>query len=283
MNDDSRFPSLRWGLSTLGCPEASLEQAVKTADDFGMEFLEIRTISGSNKVSEMLGRPENHAAAERLVAAGRVRVLDSSFRIASTDPDAKAELLNVARTADEFGIPYIRLFGGFSGEPTPEVFRDCANNLTWFKAQKFRARLALETHDGFAWSPRVLALMEHCGEPIPVIWDAHHTFQSGGEPFADSFRALRPHIIDVHFKDSHFGTRDGERRLVQDLPGAGEVPLTELFALLERERFDAPVVLEYEKLWHPYLPELPLALAAWRKLIAKTGSCPDGTNAGGTK
>ena len=262
-----KYPSLHWGISTLGCPDADLAQAAALADRNGIEYLEIRTVSGENDVAKTLRVPENRPTAVRLTESGRVRVLDSSFRIASTDLAAHDALLDVARTADEFNIPYIRLFGGFSGELTGDILRQCMDNIMWFKSFGFRTRLALETHDGFSWSDRVVKLMELCGEELPVIWDAHHTFQVGKEPFAESLRLLKPFLVTIHFKDSHWDiAAEGGPQFIHDLPGAGEVPLTELFELLEQEKITVPVVLEYEKLWRQYLPELSEALTAWQNL-----------------
>ena len=43
------------------------------------------------------------------------------------------------------------------------------------------------------------------------------------------------------------------------LPGQGEFPMPTLRKLLAAE-FAGPVSFEWEKLWHPYLPELEEAL-----------------------
>ena len=48
--------------------------------------------------------------------------------------------------------------------------------------------------------------------------------------------------------------------------GEGDVPLDELFALLEKNRVQYPVSLEYEKKWCAYLPVLDEALEAWKRL-----------------
>jgi sugar phosphate isomerase/epimerase len=39
------------------------------------------------------------------------------------------------------------------------------------------------------------------------------------------------------------------------LPGTGQMPLGELFALLRTQKFGGVVSLESEKMWHPYLPD----------------------------
>ena len=261
----SEYPSLRWGLSTLGCPELTLPEAVALADQYGMEFLELRTISNSSMVFNTLYLPENAPCARQLTAAGRCRVLDSAFFLAVQNDSAREELLKIARTADDFKIPYIRIFGRFPASGlSDELLEICCNNLNWFKNQNFQVQLALETHDTFCQVPKVMELMKCCG-PMPVIWDAHHTARFADEALADSFGMLKENIIEVHFKDSHF--EGAEKKYVGDIPGQGEMPLHELFTLLEKEKFPHPVIFEYEKFWQPELPAFTTALEAWHKMV----------------
>ena len=130
----------------MGCPECSLPQAVELADRYGIEFLEIRTLNNTVDCRKTLYDPENELAMRRLAAAGRCRVLDSSFGLTADDPAARDVLLQIARIADDFRIPYIRVFGGGNwGEAiTDERVRRAADNLAWFRRQKFTAILALD-------------------------------------------------------------------------------------------------------------------------------------------
>lgn len=261
----SKYPSLRWGLSTLGCPEFTLPQAVALADHYGMEFLELRTLSSSSEVFNTLYLPENEPCARQLTAAGRCRVLDSAFFLAVKNDSAREELLKIARTADDFHIPYIRVFGRFpASDLSDELLAVCLDNLAWFREQHFQVQLALETHDSFCQVPKVMALLKACGG-MPVIWDAHHTTRFADEVPADSFEMLKEYIIEVHFKDSHF--EGAEKKYVGDLPGQGLMPLHELFTLLEKEKFPHPVIFEYEKFWQPELPPLTEALDAWQQMV----------------
>ena len=76
---------------------------------------------------------------------------------------------------------------------------------------------------------------------------------------------LAGHVVDVHVKDSRL---ESDGKLVATVPGEGDLPVGELLDLLEKADYTGPVTLEYEKLWHPYLPELRVALEAvnrvWR-------------------
>ena len=125
--------TLTWGLSTLGCHTLSLPEAVALADEYDMHFVEIRAVSGSLELSEMFQREENREALRRLTAAGRVRVLDTSFGITSQDEKARAALLALGKLADQYGIPYLRIFGGFpfAEELTEARLEAARENLLW--------------------------------------------------------------------------------------------------------------------------------------------------------
>ena len=260
------YPHLRWGLSTLGCPEYSLPQAVDLADEYGIEFLEIRTLNNSVDCTETLRRPENLPAMKRLAEAGRCRVLDSSFGLAVVKPEAQEALAKIAAIADEFGIPFIRVFGGGNyGEPLDEARVAAARqNLEWYASQGFRARLALETHDLCSSADFCRELQRRCGQEFPIIWDAHHTHHIADESFRESFDKMKAFIVGVHFKDSHHvQDENGARQCSYDLIGHGTVPLRELFDLLEQARFAGPVTLEHEKFWRKQLPDIRAELDSW--------------------
>lgn len=261
---------LQWGFSTLGCPERSLPEAVSLADEFGIRFVEIRALSGSVKLQETLVAPENRAALERLTAAGRVLVVGSSFRLAADQTDVREEMSRQARIADSFGIDYIRVFGGCSiDDPVEKILPVVRDNLQWFQSLGLKkTRIALETHDGLASAARCAGLFDALGEAVPVIWDAHHTWRFANESMKNACSLLKDAMVDVHFKDSVFPA--GAEKIRSESPGDGDVPLEELFRLLAEVKFTGPVTLEHEKMWHPYLPELPVALEATAAIVRRT-------------
>jgi len=269
MMKTSRYSTLRWGLSTLGCPDFDLPRAVELADSYGIDSLEIRTLNGSVDCGKTLYLPENEPVMRRIAGEGRCHVLDSSFGLCARKEGDRELLEAVARTADDFGIPYIRVFGGGTfGEPLDDArIGNARENLAWYHAQGFRAVPALETHDLCSSAVFCARLQEACGEKIPVIWDAHHTFQVAGEPFEESFRILRENIVGIHFKDSNPVVKNGTKTWEYTVLGQGVVPLAELFGLLEREGVRVPVTLEHEKFWRPNLPDIRVMLDSLLELV----------------
>ena len=271
MEKINRYAALNWGISTLGCPECNLPQAVELADRYGIKYFEIRTLNNTVNCQETLYYPENEPAMRKLAAEGRCQVLDSSFGITADKAGQREALAEIARTADDFNIPYIRIFGGgnYGEELTEERIRNAVDNLNWYKSQQFNARLALETHDICSSSDFCLALQEYANEHLPIIWDAHHTRQIAGEEFSESFRKLADNIVSVHFKDSHYASIDGVQYCEFDLIGEGLVPMDELFTLLTENNVKVPVTLEHEKFWRKNLPALAVMLDSWQDFCSK--------------
>ena len=261
--------NLRWGLTTLGRPEATLAESMMDADRYNIEFIEPRAINGSVELQDTLADPETFKLLCELTAAGRVRVLGTSFRLAAEDPEGREKLARIAEFADRAGVPYLRIFGGclMTDEVDDAVVGRARSNMEWFDSLNTKCKLALETHDGFSSAARCVKLMNALGRRIPIVWDAHHTWRIGGEELAYSFDLLKDDIVDVHFKDSVRNTEPGPHSSIAKNLGDGDVPLDELFTMLEKDNVQYPVSLEYEKKWCPYLPELDEALAAWQKLF----------------
>jgi len=267
-----RYKNLHWGISTLGCPELDLAGAVELAERYNMEFFEVRTISNSNEPWITLAVPENAGVMRKLVAADRCRVLDSSFGLTAINEDARAALLKTARVADEFNIPYIRVFGGgaFTDEFTPERIKAAEENLAWYAAQNCKAKLALETHDICSSTSRCAELLKIAKGELFIVWDAHHTRQIAGDVLAESYQILKDYIVTVHFKDSvYVYDADNVRYCEYTLPGEGLAGLDELFSLLDAEKPDFPVIFEHEKFWRKNLPELPVVLDAWQNFCTR--------------
>ncbi len=255
--------NFKWGFSTLGCPQSTLPEALRLAEEFGFPYLELRTLGGSLDLPKELAKPENGEVLRQLTAQKRVLVLGSSFGISSKENDRDG-FEALGRLADRFDIPYLRIFGGFdfSREPGENEFAAARENLDWIRSLRLKARPALETHDGYSSARRCRKLMEALNEELPIVWDAHHTWRFAGETLQESWNLLGPLVVDVHLKDS---IRDSGGKTIATLPGEGDVPVEECLALLAAATYAGPVTFEYEKQWEPHLPELRIALEAFNR------------------
>ena len=249
------MPDIKWGFSTIGCPDWTLEEASCFGLQANYPLLEVR-ITGKDFPERALLR--------RLGEEKRCLILGTSFGLISDSPDFRTMLKDCALLAADCAVPYIRIFGGcaFSEPFEEDKFDNARRNLAFFDSLNLPVELILETHDCFSSAQRVCKLFEKLDRSLPVIWDTYHTFFSGKESLSQSWELLKDFIKDVHVKDG------SPAELT--LPGKGKFPLTELFNLLKEQNYSGLITCEHEKMWHKELPDLSeaiRALAPFKKIL----------------
>ena len=259
---------LRWGFSTLGCPELSLPEVCALAAEFGLPNLELRALSGRVDLPACTGEMGwSPPVAADLISghACRLVVAGSSFKLVGNNPTMRAEFVQYCTWADSWRAPYVRVFGGgVWGEALREEdYEQAADTVRWWRRERethdWRTEMLLETHDAFSASPPCVELMRRLDTPLGVIWDSHHTWRLGGESPADSWAGLSAWVRHVHLKDS-IDKHSARHPFTYVLPGDGQAPLADIVGLLRAQQFAGVISLEWEKLWHPYLPPLRAAL-----------------------
>jgi sugar phosphate isomerase/epimerase len=129
-------------------------------------------------------------------------------------------------------------------------------------------RVLLETHDAFSAGQTVSDLLTLSGDVgTGVIWDLHHPYAQK-EPLARTVELIGGRTYHVHTKD---GKDDGTLTLL----GEGDLPLRDQFAALRDLGYTGYLSLEWEKAWHPELPNpevaFPHAAAYTRRLCGELG------------
>jgi sugar phosphate isomerase/epimerase len=120
-----------------------------------------------------------------------------------------------------------------------------------------RVFVLLETHDSFIRTDVVRAVVEKAGsEWVRVLWDVHHPFRMEGESIRQSWDNIGPYVVHTHFKDSR-AVDSGGHELT--LMGEGDVPVREALAVLKKSGYRGYLSLEWEKRWHPELPDATVA------------------------
>jgi sugar phosphate isomerase/epimerase len=255
--------SLRRCISTLGCADLSLEEAVALAERHAVFALEVRALGGTVDLPAWLSA--HHGSPAQLGASlreSRVRIVafNTSLHLAQATPAERAQLAALAAWAEGAGVPWLRVFdggvadGGMAG---------AGGTLRWWRALRsergWHCDLMVETHASLLTAD-VISRFTAEFPGTAILWDAHHTWRKGGEDPAKTWQGIRSDVVHVHVKDSI--TVPGARHpFTYVLPGDGEFPITTLRSALSRDGFDGPVSLEWERLWHPDLPSLDEALA----------------------
>lgn len=262
---ESGSPRAGRGLSTLGCPDLSLEAALAIARRHRIGAIELRTLGGERDLVAWLEaryrRPD--MLAESLMAEPvRVLALDTSFKLGDSTAEDRRGLLEFVPWAEAVGARWLRVFDGCPTAAADDIGRAAA---TWHWWRESRARhgwrvdLMVETHDALVTSDALLAFREQAAEAA-ILWDSHHTWKKGGEDPVRTWRAIRDAVVHVHVKDS-VSRPSARHPFTYVLPGDGEFRPGPMLRAMEEDGFAGVISLEWERQWHPYLPPLETALA----------------------
>lgn len=258
--------------TTLGCPNWSVPEVIDGARRYGYEGVELRLIDGE-VIDEKMPREERERIG-RLFGEADLPIVcvDSSIRIATGEAPGEVEqtLRGFLQLANEWRSPMVRVFGGPwpEGRTPQEVFDGVADLLSRVapEAERLGVAIALETHDSFSSAATVAEVLRR--EPsaaFGAIWDTHHPYRTGESP-DQVLDLLGERVLHVHVKDAR---RNEAARTGWDLVllGEGEVPVKESLEALKRRGYDGWVAVEWEKKWHPEIPEPEVALPQHAELL----------------
>lgn len=256
--------SLSRCFSSLGCPELGLGEVFALAARHAVPVVELRALGGSVELADYFARefgtPEGLAARLR-DAPVRIAALNASLRLVGSTAAERDQLEAFAPWADAAGVRWLRVFdGGHAADAA--YLAAAAETIRWWRARRqargWRADIMVETHDSL-FTADAIGRFRAAVPGVAILWDAHHTWKKGGEDPVATWRAVRPAVMHVHVKDS-VSRPSARHPYTYVLPGDGEFPAAPLFAALRADGFDGSVSLEWERMWHPYLPPLDEAL-----------------------
>jgi sugar phosphate isomerase/epimerase len=262
--------NLNYGYSSMGYPDASLADLQRVALEFGLDFVELRALNGS---TDLLAYFEAHPIVEDSVpVAPPVRLVAANLRLTEASDQDITDFLRYIDVAALVRAPYVRIFGGgqwgdrFSDTQMKHAARTVQRCRGEINDRNAMCEMIVETHSGFSSSDACLQLNDYLEDPLRILWDSHHTWRAAGESPAETWRKIGPLVRHIHFSDSRAKTSPAAGHDFV-LPGSGEYPAQALRDLLSTVQCKAGVSLEWEKLWHPELPEIREALARFREVI----------------
>lgn len=265
--------TMQYGFSSIGHPNASLVEMASLAAEFGLDFIELRALGGSIDLSAYF--TANYPVEYIPSIRPRVRLIATNLQLIDAAESSINDFLQAVDVAVRLEAPYVRVFGGGHwGEALSRAALDHAVKTVQRCRSAIRERSAacdilLETHSAFSSSIVCLEFNRRLDEPLHILWDSHHTWRNAGESPRESWDQIGPFVRHIHFSDSQSKGLEASHRCV--LPGTGEYPVETLRQVLVEEGYAYGVSLEWEKLWHPELPDVRNALEEFRKLFRLTG------------
>ncbi len=249
--------------STLGCPDLELDAVLAVARRFRIDTVELRALGGTRDLpayfSRTYGSPKG--LAEALSDRPPVIGLGTGFNLMVNGSEDRQILIDYAIWGEAAGVPRLRVFDGGVEGSDAEIHHAC-ETLAWWQRTKaergWTIDLMMETHDAFAQTGPLARFLKAAPECL-LLWDAHHTWRKGGEDPIKTWELVRPQTCHIHVKDSLSVPSPGFP-YTYVVPGAGEFPMERLRTRLSRDGYAGVLSLEWEKLFHPYLPSIETAL-----------------------
>lgn len=259
---------MRLCFSTLGCVDYDLPAVVRLCRQSGIRTVELRGLGGEldfRRMPDFL--PDRIEKTRRTLEEAGVTplVLGSScaFHDLEKREQTLAEGVAVLRIAAALGSMGVRVFGNRAvGQDPAAPVIDGVEALLEATPELAQAVL-LEVHGDFNTVAALSPILEHFeNEPrFGLIWDIAHTHGTYGANWPVFWEAVAPFVRHVHVKDARGG------QLV--LPGQGDIPIVDIMRRLKADGYAGAVSLEWEKKWHPELPPVEEALAAFSALMLK--------------
>lgn len=253
--------------STLGCAGFEPAEIVDLARRHQMSTVEMRAMSGSTELPVVLerlfGSPSSWAAFLRENGI-QVGVFGTSFRLidgSAADWDA---MLRYVPWAEAAQVPWLRVFDGGGKGDAQELAKGAEAHGIWQEErerQGWQTDLIIETHDSLLTTPRLEAFFA-AAPGARLLWDSHHTWKRGEENPSVTWESVASHTSHIHVKDSVSRPSPDGGAFTYVLPGEGEFPMVELRTALQKSGYAGGLSLEWERLWHPYMPPLEDALNA---------------------
>jgi sugar phosphate isomerase/epimerase len=267
--------TMKISFTTLSCPDWSFEKILSEAVRLGYDGIEIRGVEGEMYLpkakpflSENIDKTLNRLKEVNL----EICCLDTSciFHLSEKFNSSIEEGKATIDLAQRMKVPYIRVFGDAIPDSSKriETIKQVAEGLDQLGkyAESKGVHVLIETHGDFSSSENLIEVLRLTNSSaIGVIWDINHPYKSFNEPITVTYDRLKKYIVHTHLKDSIGPGKHAQLCLVGD----GDLPIAECINILKRNGYTGYLSLEWEKKWHPELPDPEIAIPAYTEYIKR--------------
>jgi sugar phosphate isomerase/epimerase len=267
---------MKLSFSTLACPGWDLDTILKVAHGEGFQGVELRFIEDDGllwKRPEFVGSGLRTTLAKLADMSLQVCCVDTSCFFHSPDSAVRREMVEqgerMLELAARLGAPGIRVFGdrvqpGATRESTRQWIAEAMSCLA-ARGGPGGIEVWLESHGEFASATETLYLLQLANvEGLGVVWDPANAYAESGEVPAKGFGLLGDKVRHVHIKDARRPSKADpeDKHPLWDpvLMGEGHFPAGQLLSILYENKYDRFVSFEWEKKWHPGIPDPEVAL-----------------------
>ena len=245
---------MKYGFSTIGCPEWVWKEVVSTAKDLGYDGIELRGLANREYLpsTRTFSLENSPLIRQQLETMGlSIPCLSTAALVYDKDKQAaaQAEMRDYINIASLLDTPFVRVLADKEAAPgegiDEAVILENMQEIASIAEDK-GVMILIESNGAFADSARLSALMEKLDDPnIGVLWDIHHPFRFFGETIKETVERLGDWICYVHIKDSLMENGKVAYKMV----GYGDVPLREALTALRGIGYEGFVTMEWVKRW----------------------------------
>jgi len=265
---------MKLSFTTLGCPDWSFEKILDESQRMGFTGIEVRGIERVMRADQIpYFFPEN---AEKTKAALRdkgLTLVGFGTSVYFHDDANFENALEEGRLAIDvcvrMGIPGIRVFGdtitGNQDAVTKNVIKGLRILCEYARGKS--VNVLLEIHGNFDRLETVMPVVEKvkdCPE-FGIIWDIEHSYKVYEDKWPVFYEGIKPWVRHTHFKDV---IKTGDKFEIC-IPGDGVVPMGDIYRTLVADGYQGWYSLEWEKMWHPELPDPEVAFPRYVEYMKK--------------
>jgi sugar phosphate isomerase/epimerase len=254
--------------STLACPDWTLAQAAAIASSSGYDGIELRFVENEDSLWKLpvFGRAQLPSTKRLLRDSGlTISCVDTSCRFHFPDPKERErwveEGVRMADMAAALEAPGIRVFGDtIQLGATRDMTRTWIAESIHCLAEKIAptdVEVWLETHGDFAGADETASILsEAATSNAGTLWDPANCYIESKERPQEGAARLGSSIRHVHIKDLLLE----QNKWTPVLTGEGNFALQEVRAALRDIHYQGFASFEWEKKWHPEIPDASVAL-----------------------
>ncbi len=265
---------MKLSFSTLGCPDWSYIKILENAKKMGYDAISVRCIERKTDLAlipEFM--PENRKMTLSRAAEYGIKLLclctGCFFHSEDIAEKGIKEGIAAVETASEMGIPFIRVFGDTVPEDKNEkkILNMIADGIgkVCKSAEGTDVKVLLETHGNINTSERILYIADKINiKNFSIIWDIAHSDRAYKDDIQPFYEAVKHLICHTHIKDH---IRGGKPELCR--VGDGDIPITKILNMLEKDGYKGYYEFEWEKMWHPELAEPEISFKQYVEYMKK--------------
>lgn len=268
--------SIKYSVFTLAFPGYDIKQAISISSEIGFDGLDLRVASDEH-VPVDVSKKRRRELLEYVKSLSIVFSGIYSYAgraLVDFDPKIRRKEVNLIKAHVDLAVDleatHLRIFAGTDERTEENIqrFIDSCREIGEY-ARKRGIIIGIESHGELAYNAdSCIRLVRDIDlDNVRIIFDPANMQNIGLSPVIEG-RKMRNYIAYIQVKD--WILKEPVLGRVKAVPlGEGEVNLRDIINLLKETSYRGWICVEYEKKWHPELPDPKIGLLASLKYLKR--------------